>query len=457
MPTDGAPVSGRSRVGELIRAYRDRRLGVIFVLGMASGFPWVLIGSAMSAWLAELGVSRSAIGFIGAVAAMYALNFLWAPFLDRFRPWLFGRLGLRRGWIVLAQVVLLILTLSVSLLEPASQLMLTGALLLGIAFASATQDVAIDAYRVELIERSDQARISYGAAMATSGWWTGYGLLGALPFWLVDGLTGGWSTVYQGLGLVWLGFILFVLLMAPPPEAARREPDERPIPVLRRLADTVVAPLLDFFRRNGLALAVAILAFVLMFKIGEAFLGRMSIVFYKEIGFSNAEIGSYSKLLNWWVTVIFAILGSLINARFGILKGLLVGGIAMASTNLMFAWMAQAGPETWLFALTVIVDGFTAALGTVAFMAFITTLTSHSFSATQYALLASIGNLGRTTLSSSSGWIVDQLGGNWSLFFILTAIAIMPSLALLWWLSPALRLRYPEAFDRVSGRSSPTT
>lgn len=438
----------RARLAALIRAYRDRRLGVIFVLGMASGFPWVLIGSAMSAWLEELGVSRTEIGFIGGVAAMYALNFLWAPLLDRFRPWIFGRLGLRRGWILLAQCVLLALTFSISLVEPATHLLLTGALLLGIAFASASQDVAIDAYRVELIERSDHARISYGAAMATSGWWTGYGLLGALPFWLVDSLPGGWATVYQGLAMVWLGFMAFVLLLAPIPEARKPRSRQSGAGALARIRETVVAPLADFFRRNGVALAASILVFVLIFKIGEAFLGRMSIVFYKEIGFSNAEVGTYSKLLNWWVTVLFAILGSVINARFGILRGLLVGGIAMASTNLMFAWMAVAGPETWLFALTVIIDGFTAALGTVAFMAFITTLTSHTFSATQYALLASIGNLGRTTLSSSSGWVVDRLDGNWALFFVLTAIAIVPSLLLLRWLGPALRSRYPEAFDR---------
>lgn len=436
------------QLGALLRAYRDRRLGVVFVLGMASGYPWVLIGSAMSAWLSELGVSRSAIGFVGAVAAMYALNFLWAPILDRFRPWLFGRLGLRRGWIVLTQCLLLIVTLAVSWLNPGEQLFLTGMLLLAIAFASATQDVAIDAYRVELIERSDQARISYAAAMATSGWWTGYGLLGALPFWLVDRLAGGWNTAYFGMALVWLGFLGFVLLLAPMPQAAVRDSQPGDEPVRFRLWKTVVEPLLEFVRRNGLALALSILAFVLLFKIGEAFLGRMSIVFYKEIGFSNTEIGTYSKLLNWWVTVVFAIIGSLVNARFGILRGLLIGGLAMASTNLMFAWMAVAGPETWLFALTVIVDGFTAALGTVAFMAFITFLTSHSFSATQYALLASIGNLGRTTLSSSSGWVVDKLDGNWALFFILTAIAIVPSLLLLRVLGPILRERYPEAFGR---------
>jgi PAT family beta-lactamase induction signal transducer AmpG len=437
----------------LLLAWRDRRLGTIFVLGMASGFPWVLIGSAMSAWLEELGISRSAIGLLGGVGIAYALNFLWAPFLDRYRPWFFARLGLRRSWIVLTQCLLLVCTLAVSMIEPGADLQLTGLVLLSIAVASATQDVAIDAYRVELIERSDQARISYGAAMATSGWWTGYGLLGALPFWLVDGLDGGWNTVYQGLALVWILFIVFVLFFAPMPGRHVESRAASTEPALRRLVQTVVRPLQDFLVRNGVALALSLMAFVLLFKVGEAFLGRMSIVFYKEIGFSNSEIGTYSKLLNWWVTVLFSILGSLVNARFGILKGLVIGGLSMAATNLMFAWMAVAGPETWLFALTVIVDGFTAALGTVAFMAFITLLTSHSFSATQYALLASIGNLGRTTLASSSGWVVDQLGGNWALFFVLTAVAVLPSMLLLWWLAPTLRERYPDAFGRVRPRS----
>ena len=443
-----ADPSARPGLKALIMAWRDRRLGTIFVLGMASGFPWVLIGSAMSAWLEESGVSRSAIGLLGGVGIAYALNFLWAPFLDRYRPWLLGRLGLRRGWILLTQCLLLLFTLAVSVIEPGANLQLTGLVLLSIAVASATQDVAIDAYRVELIERSDQARISYGAAMATSGWWTGYGLLGALPFWLVDGLVGGWTTVYQGLAMVWLFFIVFVLAFAPMPSRAAAADEASPPSAVRRLLSTVLRPLMDFFARNGATLAVALLTFVLLFKVGEAFLGRMSIVFYKEIGFSNADIGTYSKLLNWWVTVLFSILGSIVMARFGILKGLLVGGLAMASTNLMFAWMAVVGPETWLFALTVIVDGFTAALGTVAFMAFITLLTSHSFSATQYALLASIGNLGRTTLASSSGWVVDQLDGQWALFFILTAMAVLPSLMLLWWLAPRLRERYPDAFGR---------
>jgi PAT family beta-lactamase induction signal transducer AmpG len=439
-----------ARPGGLLGAWKDRRLGVIFVLGMASGYPWVLIGSAMSAWLSDAGISRSAIGFVGGVTVMYAVNFLWAPLLDRFRPGILNRFGRRRGWILLMQAGLLLATLALSRVEPADMLITTGAIMLAIAFLSATQDIAIDAYRVELIPRTDQARISYGAAMATSGWWTGYGLLGAVPFWLVDAVPGSWGSVYLGLAAVWLLFMAFVLAMAPPPAAARPlARTESTLPA--RIRATVLEPLTEFFRRNGVKLALAILAFVLLFKVGEAFLGRMSIVFYKEVGFSDAQIGTYSKLLNWWVTVIFSILGSLVNARFGILKGLLVGGIAMASTNLMFSWLAATGPAPWLLSLTVVVDGFTAALGTVAFMAFITFLSSHTFTATQYALLASIGNLGRTTLASGSGWVVDGLDGNWALFFVLTALAVLPSLALLAWLTPLLRDQYPDAFKRRPG------
>jgi PAT family beta-lactamase induction signal transducer AmpG len=443
MPADEAP---RRRLGALLAAWRDRRLAVIFLLGMASGYPWVLIGSAMSAWLAELGVSRSAIGFIGGVTIMYAINFLWAPLLDRFTPAFLGRFGRRRGWILLMQAGLLVATLALSRMEPGSMLVATGLVMLVIAFLSATQDIAIDAYRVELIPRSDQARISYGSAMATSGWWTGYGLLGAVPFWLVDRVPGSWSSVYLGLGLLWLAFIAVVAVLAPQPEAARPPPADRARSLVGRMRATVVDPLAEFFQRNGVKLALSILAFVLLFKIGEAFLGRMSIVFYKEVGFSNEQIGTYSKLLNWWVTVIFAILGSLVNARFGIIRGLFIGGVAMASTNLMFSWLAMTGPEPWLLSLTVVVDGFTAALGTVAFMAFITFLSSHTFTATQYALLASIGNLGRTTLASGSGWVVDRLDGNWALFFVLTAVAVLPSLALLLRLGPLLKARYPDAF-----------
>ena len=444
--TTTAEAHERKSVRELLTAWNDHRLGIIFLLGIASGYPWVLFGSAMTAWLAELDITRTSIGFLGAVATVYALNFLWAPILDRNAPGWFQRLGRRRGWLLLIQTGLLIVTLLLSRADPSVNLTVVGLLMLSIAILSATQDLVIDAYRVELIPRSDSARISYGSAMATSGWWTGYSLLGAVPFWVVGSTTGGWSTVYVGLGLLWLAFIALIFWLAPMPEQAGRV-RELGLGFAQRIKTTVIEPLADFFVRNGLKLALGILIFALLFKIGEAFLGRMSILFYTEVGFSEAQIGTYSKLLNWWVTIIFAILGSLINARFGIIRGLFIGGIAMAASNLMFAWLAQAGPVPWILSLAVVVDGFTAAMGTVAFVAFITSLTSHTFTATQYALLASIGNLGRTTLASGSGWVVDSLGGNWSLFFVLTALAVIPSLLILMWLGPKLKSRYPEIFN----------
>lgn len=428
---------------QMLRGYKDRRLGMVFVLGIASGFPWVLIGSGMAGWLKDLGVSRTTIGFVGAIGVVYALNFLWAPLLDRYRPWLTGRLGQRRSWIVAMQIMLCLVTLMLSRTDPSQHFLFTGILLLTIAFLSATQDAAIDAFRVEIIGRDEQQLISYGAAMATSGWWTGYGLFGAVPFLLVDSLPGGWSTAYLIMALVWLPLLLFVLFIPEPPRVSSVV--KPAMSFLMELKLTVIEPLKDFFIRNGVKLAIYILAFALLFKIGEAFLGRMSVVFYREVGFSNADIGLYSKVINWWVTVIFAIAGSFINAHFGILRGLVIGGLAMASTNLMFSWLAVAGPEPWLLVLAVIVDGFTAAMGTIAFMAFITFLTSRTFTATQYALLASIGNFGRTTLGSSGGWVVDQLNGNWALFFVLTALAVLPSLMLLWRIVPSIERLYPGA------------
>ena len=184
--------------------------------------------------------------------------------------------------------------------------------------------------------------------------------------------------------------------------------------------------------RNGPAIAISLLGFIFLFKIGEAFLGRMSIVFYKEIGFSKTQIATYSKMLTWVVTMACVIPCGLLNARLGLLKGLMISGLFMAASNLMFCLLAIAGPVEWLYFVTVVIDGFTSAWATVAFVAFISHLCSHQFSATQYALLASLGNLGRTLLASNSGLLVDILNGDWAVFFAITALMVTPSLVLLW-------------------------
>ena len=210
------------------------------------------------------------------------------------------------------------------------------------------------------------------------------------------------------------------------------------------LWQTYWPPFKDFFLRHGVALGVGILLFLLTFKIGEAFLARMSIVFYKQVGFSDTQIGTFSKLFGWVVTIVFSVVASVFNARFGLVRGLIVAGLAMAATNLLFSAIAMLGPQSWLFAVTVLLDNFTAAYSTVAFVAFVSFLTSHAFSATQYALMASIGNLGRTLLAAPSGAIVDGMGGNWALFFLLTSLMVLPSLVLLVWIARRLRARLAD-------------
>ena len=206
------------------------------------------------------------------------------------------------------------------------------------------------------------------------------------------------------------------------------------------ITGTIGGPIISFFRKNGFAIAVGILGFVFLFKIGEAFLGRMSIVFYKEIGFSKGQIAIYSKGLGWITTVVFTLLGGIMAMRAGTIKTMFFAGGLMALTNLLFALLAWTGKSEILFAIAVVADDITAAFATVAFVAFISLLVDRTYTATQYALLASIGTAGRTTLASSSGALVDWLNGDWGTFFILTTIMVIPSLICLWFIRNKIKI-----------------
>ena len=210
--------------------------------------------------------------------------------------------------------------------------------------------------------------------------------------------------------------------------------------IIARISGTIAGPIISFFKKNGFKIALGILGFVFLFKIGEAFLGRMSIIFYKEIGFSKTDIAIYSKGLGWITTVIFTLLGGLFAIRSGVIKAMFVSGILMASTNLLFSLLAWSGKSEWLFAIAVIFDDIAAAFATVAFVAFISLLVDRNYTATQYALLASIGTAGRTMLASSSGALVDWLNGDWGIFFILTALMVIPSLVLLFLIRKKIKL-----------------
>ena len=206
------------------------------------------------------------------------------------------------------------------------------------------------------------------------------------------------------------------------------------------IGGTISGPIISFFKKNGFSIAIGILGFVFLFKVGEAFLGRMSIIFYKEIGFSKSDIAIYSKTLGWITTVVYTLVGGLFVIRSGVLKAMFMAGFIMASTNLLFSVLAWSEKSEILFALAVIFDDIAAAFATVAFVAFISLLVDRAYTATQYALLASIGTAGRTTLASSSGALVDWLNGDWGIFFILTALMVIPSLIILWIMKNKLKL-----------------
>ena len=418
-----------------LNTYKDKRFISIFFFGISSGFPWIMIGSVLSAWLKDDGLSRSAIGLFGVIFSAYSFNFLWSPLIDKLKP---PFLGQRRGWILSMQAIVVALCIAMSQFTTQHNLLFIALVGLIIAIASATQDIAIDGYRIDTIDANDKDGMSAASSVATAGWWTGYGGLGALPFFLADMTAWSWPSIYLLLAAI-MGVLMLATCLSSEPqidrEALRQEihgASSSGNSLKSWLYSTVVTPFAEFFNRNGVKLAASFLLFIFLFKIGEAFLGRMSIVFYKEVGFSNTDIATYSKLLNWWVTIVFSLLGGIVNIRFGIYRGLMVAGIAMAASNLLFAVIAQTGPSTSLLAITVIVDGFTGAWSTVAMVAFISLLCNRAFSATQYALMASLSVAGRTLVASSSGFFVDAMDGNWSLFFILTALMVVPSLGFLY-------------------------
>ena len=254
----------------------------------------------------------------------------------------------------------------------------------------------------------------------------------ALPFVQLlqeAGIVNAWQSGYLALTVIVILCIMGVIFFIRVPGGPSPPPPTQESMALRAVK-LYANPLMSFVRRYTLSLAILLLFFIFFFKIGEAFLGRMSLVFYKEVGFTKTEIGLLSGGLGTITVCVFSILGSFVNARYGLLKGLFLGGIAMAATNLFLAALA-IWPSKELFAVAVVADQFTTAVSTVAFVAFLSQLCDRAYTATQYAALASIGNLSRTTLAAASGFIVDGLGGNWAIFFVLTTIMVLPSLALL--------------------------
>lgn len=443
-----------------LNPYLDRRMLRILLLGIMSGFPWVLIGSALSLWLKENDVSRSTIGWAGLIFGVYAINFLWSPLIDRIHiPYLSKKIGHRKSWIISMQIVILFSLILWSTLDPSENLGFVIAVGLGIAVSSATQDITIDALRIEQIGEKEGKAMSAGAAISVVGWWTGYKIGGVISlisasFFQEKGFENYWQLSFLLLGSVIILTSIALILIPEKSSKLRKslqfENDKLLMDKIKVknhfskisiwLYGTLINPLLSFFKKNSFSVAVGLLSFIFLFKIGEAFLGRMSIIFYNEIGFSKTDIALYSKGIGWITTITFTLLGGLFAMRMGLVKAMFVSGIIMALTNLMFSILALVGQSEILFAFTVLVDDLAAAFATVAFVGFISALVDRTYTATQYALLASIGTAGRTLFASSSGALVDWLNGSWEIFFIITAIMVIPSLLCLMAIKNKLRL-----------------
>lgn len=422
------------------RLFLDWRMAKVLLLGCIQGYPWVLIGTLVTLWLKEEGLSRSGIGLFGLVFAAYAANLFWAPVVDRVRiPFLSRALGQRKAWVLLMQAIIMLACLGVSTLDAGSQLFAFAALCLVISTASATQDVALDALRIELFDLDEPQKVAPASAMMTSGWWVGYGIGGAAALFAVDairshgGAVAHWNAAYllaiPVMAVMCALLVVFTREGGGPSAPAPAPP--RGMPLLARGIGLYWDPIKSFIVRFGVAVSLLLVAFIVLFKVGEAFLGRMSLVFYKEVGFGEADIAKYSKLTGTVSVCVFAVLGSLVSARYGLFRGIVIGGVAMALTNLLYAALAVVGPDIRLFVFANVTDQFTTAVSTVAFVAFISQLCDRQHTATHYAALASLGNLSRTTLSAGSGFLVDALGGNWALFFVITTLMVIPGLSLL--------------------------
>jgi PAT family beta-lactamase induction signal transducer AmpG len=434
----GAGWAALGRWAAAFSVYGDRRMAVILLMGFASGLPLPLTLSTLSYWLAKAGVDKTSIGLFALVGIPYSFKFLWAPVVDQVRLPVLSRLGRRRSWTFASQIGLVAAIVILGTTDPATRPMVTAAATLAVAFLSATQDIAIDAYRIEILDESEQGA---GAAATQLGYRIGMLASSAGAIALADFLP--WSAVFAATAAL-LGVGMTAVLIAPEPDAppaahAATRAGSRGV-VRARLKEAVVDPFADFMRRPDW---IVILAFAVLYKFGDAIGGVMANPFYVELGFSGVEIASITKVTGLVATLAGVLVGGAVVARYGMFRALLLGGILQASTNLMFAAQARMGHSIGFLALTIASDSFTGGLGSAAMVAYLSSLCSAAFTGTQYALLTSFVAQGRTLLSSGGGWLADRLA--WPEFFVATALLALPGLLLIAYLErssaePRLRL-----------------
>ena len=438
-PTAGARTDWRRTYA----AYLNRRVLIVLLMGVSSGLPLLLTLSTLSYWLAKAGVDKTTIGLFALVGVPYSFKFVWAPAIDHLPlPGLSRLFGRRRGWLLLLQALLAIAVFVMGMTDPKTAPMTVAIAALAVAFFSASQDIVIDAYRIEILREEEQGA---GAAVTQAGYRLGLILAGAGAIALSDFV--GWPAIFALLAaIIVLG--MAVVVLAPEPERAAEAP-AAPAPsgdLLETVASgarrAIIDPFMDFMRHRGWAV---ILLFVLFYKFGDAISGVMANPFYAELGFSGVEIASITKVMGVIATLVGTFAGGILVARLGLMPALIIGGVAQAVMNLMFAVLALTGKDLGMLALAIGTDNFAAGLGNAAFVAYLSSLCNRAFTGTQYALLTSFMAAGRTILSSGGGWLADHM--SWASFFFATTLLAIPGLLLLLWL---MRL-YPAVAPPQAG------
>jgi PAT family beta-lactamase induction signal transducer AmpG len=416
---------------DALAVYRQPRLIAILFMGFSSGLPLALTFGTLSYWLAEIGVSLTAIGLFGLVRTSYSLKFLWAPLIDRLPiPFLTARLGRRRSWALVIQFLLVLAILALGMTDPRVDPAATALAAVVVAFLSASQDIVIDAYRIELLRSEEQ-----GAGAAATQWGYRFGLLASGAGALYAANYGGWAFAYGLMASLMLVGMVTVCLTPEPGGIRPPEPLPGPTAMARVqawLSRAVVSPFYEMYERTGGAQLAAIALFIVLFKFGDALAASMSNPLYVALEFTKVEVATISKVYGVIATLVGVALGGLMVARIGVFRALLVGGGLQALSNLMYAAQFWVGHDVAVLTVTISGENLTGGMASAAFVAYLSALCSREFTATQYALLSSLATVGLNVLAASGGALAEGLG--WVPFFVLCTLFCAPALLLLLWL-----------------------
>ena len=408
--------------GEALTVYFTWRQVVIFGMGFASGFPLLLTLSTLSYWLSTVGVDKTTIGIFILVGAPYTFKFLWSPIIDQVKLPIIGRLGRRKSWLLVIQMLLTAAIFVMGQTDPVAVPAMTALLAVTVAFFSASQDIVIDAYRIEILEDAEQGA---GAASTQIGYKFGTLLTSAGAIALSDYV--GWPTIFAVLAAIMALCAVFTIFIPEPKSSTRIVTQHKNY--REWIVVAVVQPFADFMTRRGW---LVILLFILFYKYGDAFGSAMASPFYHELGFSGTEIAAVTKVFGVIASMLGAVLGGLCVFRYGLFKTLLIGGIVQAVTNLLFAVLAMKGANLVWLGVAVTADNLAGNIAAAALVAYLSGLCNVAFTATQYALFSSFMAFGRTGLSSASGWVADHT--DWVSFWALPTVMAIPGLLLLLWI-----------------------